>query len=73
MCNVLLTLQHRQYISDPDHALLTKPIAINEGLVFEEHLVQILDNRIKHLRMKHIPLVKVHWTNHTSSEATWEN
>jgi len=35
--NVLLTSQHRQYISDPDHALLTKPIAISEGLVFEEH------------------------------------
>jgi len=45
--NVLLTTQHRQYISDLDHALLTKPIAVNEGVVFEEHPVHILDRKIQ--------------------------
>ena len=73
MHNVSLTSQHRHYVSEPDHALLTEPIVVNEGLVFEEHPVQILDRKIKQLCIKWIPLIKVHWANHTSSEASWGN
>jgi len=47
MHNVFLTSQHRQYDLDVDHALLTKSTVVNEGLVFEEYQVQILDRRIK--------------------------
>jgi len=70
MCDVVHTSEHKQYISDPNRDPLTKPFAVNEGLFFEEHLIQTLDRMIKQLRIKQIPLVKVHWANYTSSEAT---
>ena len=43
-----------------------------ENLTYEEHLIQILDRQVKQLRNKSIPLVKVLWASHDSSEATWE-
>jgi len=57
---------------DPDYTIVSEPIEITKDLVYEEHPVQILDRRIKQLRNKQIPLIKVLWTNHTSQEATWE-
>ena len=45
---------------------------MEENLVYEEHPVQILDRKIKELRYKSIPLVKVLWRNHKVEEATWE-
>ena len=40
--NVFLTLQVRQYVSDSAHAVIIdkiKPIAVIEGLMFQEHPV----------------------------------
>ena len=34
--------------------------------------MQILDTKIKQLRNRKIPMVKVGWQNHSSKEATWE-
>ena len=34
--------------------------------------MRILDRRIKELRNKQIPLIKVLWMNHDIEEATWE-
>ena len=70
--NVFHISQLRKYIPDPNHTIVSEPVDIAEDLVYEEHPVQILDRRIKQLRNKQIPLVKVLWTNHTSQEATWE-
>ena len=70
--NMFHISQLRKYILDPDHTIVSEPIEIAEDLVYEERPVQILDRRIKQLRNKQIPLVKVLWTNHTSQEATWE-
>ncbi|KAL5570638.1 hypothetical protein UlMin_027213 [Ulmus minor] len=39
---------------------------------FEEKPMQILDYKIKTLRNKDIPLVKVLWRNQKTEEATWE-
>ena len=70
MHSAFLTSHLRKYISDLDHAIITKAIAVTKGLVYEEHLVQY--HKIKQLRKKQITLVKLIWTNHTSLEATWE-
>ena len=70
--NVFHISQLRKYIPDPNHTIVSEPVDIAEDLVYEERPVQILDRRIKQLRNKQIPLVKVLWTNHTSQEATWE-
>jgi len=70
--NVFHISQLQKYVPDPNHIIEAEPIEITKNLTYEEHLVQILDRRVKQLRSKSIPLVKVLWTNHTSSEAMWE-
>ncbi|XP_052481165.1 uncharacterized protein LOC128035459 [Gossypium raimondii] len=47
-------------------------IEFRPDLTFEDEPVQILDCKVKVLRKKSIPLVKVLWHNHSSEEATWE-
>ena len=42
----------------------------DDGLTYEEQPVKIVDRRIKQLRNKVTPLVKVKWTHHGASEAT---
>ena len=58
---------------DPTHAIVYQPLEVEaDGLTFEEQLVKIVDQMVKQLRNKAIPLVKVIWTHHGASEATWE-
>ena len=45
---------------------------MTEDLVYEEHPVQILGHNIRQLRHKQIPLVKVHYANHTASTTIWQ-
>jgi len=65
--NVFHISQLRKYIPDPNHIIDPEPIEIAENLAYEEHSVQILDRRVKKLRKKRIPLVKVLWANPDSS------
>ena len=62
----------RKYVSDPSHVLKTEEVELNDNLTYKEHPVQILDRKLKELRNKSIPLVKVLWRNHKAEEATWE-
>ena len=39
---------------------------------YKERPVEILDNTMKQLKNKEIPLVKVLWRNYRVEEATWE-
>jgi len=57
--NVFHISQLRKYTPDPNHAIVSEPIEITADLVYEEQPIQILDRRIKQLRNKQIPLVKV--------------
>jgi hypothetical protein len=41
-------------------------------VAYEEVPVKLIDRRVKELRMKRIPLVKVLWRNHAIEEASWE-
>ena len=62
----------KKYHPDPTHILKPEEIDIDESLTYEERPVQILDRKVKELRTKQIPLVKVLWRNHEVEEATWE-
>ena len=62
----------KKYYPDPTHILKPEEIDIDECLTYEERPVQILDRKVKELRTKQIPLVKVLWRNHEVEEATWE-
>lgn len=43
-----------------------------DNLVYEENMIQVLDNQVKQLKNKQIPLVKVFWRNHRVNKATWK-
>ncbi|GAV68033.1 Chromo domain-containing protein [Cephalotus follicularis] len=62
----------RKYHPDPSHVLQWEPLELRADMSFEEIPFQILDRRVKQLRSKSIPLVKVLWKYHGLKEATWE-
>ena len=70
--NVFHVSQLRKYVYDPSHILSYEPLQVDETLSYEEKPLKILDQRVKELRNKSIPLVKVLWTHHGEEEATWE-
>ena len=49
-----------------------EPLQLQDDLTYEEKPIEILDRHDKVLRNKTLPLVKVLWANHTTSQATWE-
>ncbi|MCI79551.1 hypothetical protein A2U01_0100822, partial [Trifolium medium] len=53
------------------HVITPDDIQLRENLSFEVPPVKIVDRKIKWLRTKEIPLVKVIW-NETIGDATWE-
>ena len=62
----------QKYVSDPSHILQANEVELKDELIYEERPVQILDRRIKELRNKKVPLVKILWRNHNVEEVTWE-
>ncbi|GAV92941.1 Chromo domain-containing protein [Cephalotus follicularis] len=70
--NVFHVSMLRKYHPDPSHILQWEPLELRTDLSFEEIPIRILDCRIKQLRSKTIPLVKVLWQYHRVEEATWE-
>ncbi|XP_045791713.1 uncharacterized protein LOC123886442 [Trifolium pratense] len=63
--------QLRNYISDPSHVITPDDIQLKENLSFEVPPIKIADRKMKSLRTKEIPLVKVIW-NEVTGDATWE-
>ena len=61
-----------KYHPDPTHVLSPKDIELDEYLTYEERPIRVLDRKVKDLRNKQIPLVKILWRHHEVEEATWE-
>ena len=70
--NVFHVSMLRKYVSDSFHVLEAPPIELNEDLSFEVQPVGIVDQEIKELRNKVIPMVKVLWKSNTIEETTSE-
>ena len=62
----------KKYILDPSHVLEAQPVELKEDLSFEVQLVGIVDQRIKELKNKIIPMVKVLWRSDIVKEMTWQ-
>ena len=62
--------QLRKYISDPTHVIRPDTVQLN-NLTFDAIPVQIMDKKVKELRGRQIPLVKVMW-NEANADITWE-
>ena len=54
----------RQYRSNPNYVIHELQIEIFEGLTYEVEPIGILDRKMKWLRNKEIPIVKVKWSRH---------
>ncbi|XP_027364443.1 uncharacterized protein LOC113871550 [Abrus precatorius] len=64
--------QLKKYIPDPSHIIESDTVQVRENLTYDVQTVRIEDRRIKQLRGKIIPLVKVIWNENNEGEATWE-
>ncbi|KAL2342679.1 hypothetical protein Fmac_003964 [Flemingia macrophylla] len=63
--------QLRKYIHDPSHIIMPDTVKLKDNLTFETMPVQIIDRRVKQLRNKKVPLVKILW-NKDTEDSTWE-
>ena len=62
----------KKYISNPSSVLEAPPVELREDRSFEVQPVRIFDQRIKELRNKVIPMVKVLRRSDRVEEMTWE-
>ncbi|KAK2448849.1 hypothetical protein QL285_008096 [Trifolium repens] len=63
--------QLRKYTPDPSHVITPDDIQLRDNLSFEVPPIKIADKKMKRLRTKEIPLVKVIW-NEATGDTTWE-
>ena len=70
--NVFHVSMLRQYRSDPSYVLKDPEVEISDNLSYVEEPIRIVDHKVKQLRKRDIPMVKVVWKNHGVEEATWE-
>ena len=59
----------RRYRSDPSHVLKDSEVTLFENLSYNEEPIKIVDHKIKQLRQRQIPMVKIVWKHHGVEEA----
>ena len=64
--------QLKKYQPDPSHIIEYENVALQDNLSFVVSPDKIIDVKVKQLRNKSIPLVKVVWKSLSPEEATWE-
>jgi len=69
--NVFHVSQLTKYIFNSSHIIRPYIVQLKVNLTFNAILVQIMYNKVKELRGKQIPQVKVIW-NETTGDTTWE-
>ena len=70
--NVFHISMLRRIMYDPLHKINFKDIEVNNNMTCNEGPVKILEQGVKKLRTKEIPIVKVQWKHHNEHEASWE-
>ena len=70
--NVFHVVMLRKYVFEPSNVVDFRPLDLNLDLSFDEAPIKILVSKVKQLRTKSIPMLKVLWQHHSSEEATWE-
>jgi len=69
--NVFHVSQLRKYISDPTHVIRHDTVQLKNNFTFDAMPIQIMDKKVKELRGRQIPLVKVMW-NEANGDITWK-
>ncbi|XP_062118196.1 uncharacterized protein LOC133831798 [Humulus lupulus] len=57
-----------KYVSNPSHVLSYETLQLKQDLDYDEQPERVIENGIKELRSKRIPLVKVSWMNSTNEK-----
>jgi len=57
---------------DPARVLPQVPVEVKEDLTLELRPIRILDQEVKELRSKKIPIIRILWRNAQIEEETWE-
>ena len=70
--NVFHVSMLKKYVPDPSHILKTPLIELEEDISIKVQPVAIVDQEMKQLRSKVIPMVKVLWRNNSIEEMTWK-
>ncbi|KAK6160689.1 hypothetical protein DH2020_004070 [Rehmannia glutinosa] len=71
--NVFHVSRLKKYQPDPEHVITHDTPPLMENLSYTERPIRIIDQQIRQLRKREIPMVKVVWQNHNRDEdATWE-
>ena len=70
--NVFHVSMLKKYVPDPSHILEVPPVELKDDLSFEIQPVAIVDQEMKQLRSKVIPMVKVLWRNNMIEEMIWK-
>ena len=70
--NIFHVSMLKKYIPDLSHILEVPPVELEEDLSFKVQPVAIVDQEMKQLRSKVIPMVKVLWRSDSIEEVTWE-
>ena len=66
--NVFHVSMLKKYVPDPSHILEVPPIVLEENLSFGVQPLAIIEQEMKQLRSKVIPMVKVLWRSDTIEE-----
>ncbi|KEH16697.1 chromo domain protein [Medicago truncatula] len=64
--------QLRKYVADPSHVIPRDDVQVRDNLTVETMPLRIDDRKVKSLRGKEIPLVRVVWGGATGESFTWE-
>ncbi|KAK6122815.1 hypothetical protein DH2020_043429 [Rehmannia glutinosa] len=70
---ILQRIGLKKYQLDPEHIITRDTVPLMENISYTERPIRIIDQHIRQLRKREIPMVKVVWQNHNRDEdATWE-
>ena len=64
--------QLRKYVVDPSHVIPRDDVQVRDNLTVEALPLRVDDRKVKQLRGKEIPLVRVVWGGMTDESLTWE-
>ncbi|CAH9102252.1 unnamed protein product [Cuscuta epithymum] len=70
--NVFHVSMLKKYVRDPSHVLEKPPVEVREDLNYAVQPVRVIDRKVKKLRSKEVPMVKVLWKSDRVEEETWE-
>ncbi|XP_022862076.1 uncharacterized protein LOC111382363 [Olea europaea var. sylvestris] len=62
----------RKYIHDPSHVVNAQSLGVWSDMTYEEVPIRVIERKVRTLRNREVPLVKVQWSRHGKDEATWE-